>query len=231
MSFRPWVVFEQDSGGNSGGGDDAAQQGLKNLLQRHNNDAMALAGQLYSENYELRTTRRQLREELEQTKKKLPAEGTVVITAEEAKAFEAYKKLGKPEELETARTEIDTLKRGLLLDKAAALLEYRPGVLKKLADGLQISLREETVDGKVVETPIVTEGDKAISLKEFAEKNWPDFIPALLAADSKTPPVSTFIKQPGTGSGAKPISLVQARIDARKKREADASNPLMKKKE
>src|SRR5690348_6795389 len=74
-------------------------QAFQNRLNKLNGDAMAFATQLFDENYRLREDKRQLNEQLTTAQGKVPADGALVLTGDEAKAFEAYKALGTPKEL------------------------------------------------------------------------------------------------------------------------------------
>lgn len=62
---------------------------------------------------------KELRDELRDLKTKVPKDGTVVFSKEEADALVAYRALGKPEDLSFAVTERDTLKADA--DKAARI--------------------------------------------------------------------------------------------------------------
>ena len=66
--------------------DTSREQGLQNALSRMGGDAMRLANTLYTENYDYR-------KEIRDLKSKVIPEGAVVLTGEEAKAYEALKGL------------------------------------------------------------------------------------------------------------------------------------------
>src|SRR5689334_22896879 len=121
-ALRP--CYEPDTGnpggagtGPSGGNPNPAtppaddRQNLQGLLARHNNDAMAVVATLLSENHSLRDERRQLRGQL-------PAQGAVVLSTEQASAWQSYVQLGAVDALtqqlqgaQAAQTELASLRR------------------------------------------------------------------------------------------------------------------------
>lgn len=176
---------------------DDAQEGLKKLLEKHNNDAMALAGQLYSENYQLRDKSCTLRAEVEDAKKKLPAEDAVILSKADAERLEAYKALGKPDDLRAALTERDTLKtenakaqRKDLLRSVADAEGFDVDVFTSLAsDDLSFEIKEVKKDGKEFKqaSVIIKVGDKQESkpLADYAAEKWQKFLPALKPTEKK----------------------------------------------
>lgn len=134
--------------------------------------------------------------ELKETVKKLPPEGARVLTAEEAKAWEAFVSLGKPEDLTKAQEELvvlrarDAERTRADAMKAAAKAEKLPegavDVLtdSKRADGATYSVAKEKVrgtDGKEAEVEVgyitlAGEGQKPMRLADFAKE-----LPPLLA--------------------------------------------------
>jgi hypothetical protein len=61
---------------------------FQRLLEQNKNDGIAVASKLFDENFRYRGEVRDL-------KKKVPVEGSVVLSADEAKEWEAFKALGK----------------------------------------------------------------------------------------------------------------------------------------
>lgn len=166
-------------------GDPAAS--FQRLLQKKEGDATALASQLYDENY-------RYRERIRELEKSAPAQGSVVLTAEQAAQWSTYQELGKAEDLKTVvserdtlRTERDTLKRTQTLADVAAAAGYKPSVLERLGADLTYELRDVTVDGKTVKQAFVKDGDMVKPLSEYAAAQWSDFLPALQQTTQPTP--------------------------------------------
>lgn len=126
---------------------------------------------------------------------KLPKDGERVLTAAEAKQWEAFQELKlKPADIKTALTERDALatenagiKAERVTAEAASLAGYRPSVLAKLAktEGFRVEVREAK-DGDVTTRAafaVVGDGDeaKATPLAEYAAASLADFLPALAA--------------------------------------------------
>lgn len=160
--------------------------GFKALLEKHQNDAAALARDLYSENYRLR----QKNASLKAAASKAPAEGQVLLSKDEAAAWDAYKKLGVPTELskllDTAKgaaAELTELKREKVFGEAAAAHGYKPAVLKRLAKDLDLDLVEaKGEDGTSKKTARVKGADgQYIGLADYAAREWVDLMPALVA--------------------------------------------------
>jgi hypothetical protein len=183
--------FEPDTGNNpagTGGTGDMDRQNLQGLLQRHNNDAMAVVATLLSENHSLRDERRTLRGQL-------PAQGAVVLSPEQATQWQAYQQLGALDVLQGALSERTTLQgqlaglqREKLIGDVAAIGDgsrpWKASVLGQLpgADKLEFAIGETTKDGKQVKIVTVKDGDKQTPLADYASAHWADFLPALQAA-------------------------------------------------
>jgi hypothetical protein len=194
----------QPQGGGTGGQD--WQQALNNLIQRQGGEGAA-ATLLFNENRE----HRQRIRELEQ---RVPGEGAVVLTGDQAQAWQTYSQLGNPAEvqqqLEQARqasTELAGLKRAEQIRTVAEVAGYKPGVLQKLADGLTLELREQQVDGQTARVPYVVTGEgqqqQATPLVDYAAEHWNDFLPALQAGQQGQPQQQTqgvtYPRQQGNG--------------------------------
>jgi hypothetical protein len=173
-------------------------QAFQNRLNKLNGDAMAFATQLFDENYRLREDKRQLNEQLTATQGRLPADGTLVLAPDDAKAYEAYKALGTPKELKdrvdaypTLEDENKDLKLRDSLREVAdvgiggsklrfSVLEDR---VKAAGGNIQFSVKEEGRDKRKV--AYVKEGDKETPLEQYAQKNWADYLPSLKAEQAK----------------------------------------------
>ena len=120
-------------------------------------------------------------------------EGKTVIEGDDLAAFEAYKALGKPDEVKTrleageqAAGEVATLKRDGTLRDAAQAAGYKFSVLKDrvtVAGNPAIEIREVEEEGKKVSRAFVTpEGGTAQELTAYAGEHWGDYLPALTAS-------------------------------------------------
>lgn len=195
----------------------------RRLLERNGDDAVALITQLMGENFDMRVKRRDIEQ-------RLPKEGTVVLTAEEAKTWEALKgydpadltkKLG---ERDTFENELKTTTRQKAMADAARVAKMNPAVLTRLAgDSLVIE-----VQGEGDKAVVVVKDDKGVStpLADYAKANWAEFGPAL-AADPKTQGVDWVNQGGGSSGNGKPptTNAVDERIKAHKER-AKAPNAL-----
>ena len=190
-----WQPFysDDDGGGDGGGSDDGGkvrvsdlrsqlgttvdEQGLMRLLEKH--------AETLTDNHRLRDQRRALKQQLADATGKVPADGTRVLTADEAKAYDAYLALGKPDALKqaidangAASAELATLKRERTLAKAADAAGYKASVLTTLAGDLDIQVRP-VKDGKPL-VVVVKDGTET-ALADYAQAEWTDFLPALTA--------------------------------------------------
>lgn len=196
-----WIVFDGDGGGNGGGGGEPPAhssgsgqagdptQGFQNLVKRQGGlDAAGML--LYQENYSLRDQLREAREQLKKVEGKMPKEGELVLGNEDKTLFERYKALGKPEDWETERKDAQTIKRNQLLSDAATAHGYVPSVLQRLADGLEIEIREVEKDGQKQKTAVVKAQDGEKALPDYAKAQWSEFLPALEKGSQQPPPPS-----------------------------------------
>jgi hypothetical protein len=158
---------------------------------------------------------------------KVPKEGSVVLAGDDAKAWEAYKALGKPDdvkkkleklpELETKVADVDNAEQ---MAKAAEPLGWNPKPLAKLAKDHKLTfveVKDEVVNGKTVKVPYV-KGPEAnatpVKLEDFAQQHFADFMPALTTPASGTGgPTSRTTTSSGTthpvqrGSGGPPPAV------------------------
>lgn len=128
----------------------------------------------------------------------LPGDDSIILTGDDAKAWEAYKELGQPElvkvkldDYDRATSEASSLKRRELVDKAArdpqdeTRYRYKPSVLERLLTDAQITAGK---DGYTVKA-----GETEKPLEKWLEEDQADFLPALQSAPAGTPAV----RQPG----------------------------------
>lgn len=209
------IYFDKDEGG--GGPTDPAE-GLRALLAKKDNDATAVAGMLYQENYQHRERIRQLTTDLEATKGKVPAEGHVVLPQADAQALEAYRKLGTADDLGKLNADLAAMRRDALLQDAAGAHGYKVAVLKRLAgDGLALEMRDVAREGKTARRAFVVEdGGKATDLEDYAKAQWPDFLSSLPVDAQGTTRTAVTPGAPLSPKPAAPAGTGAGQEDARK---------------
>lgn len=200
--------------GGQTGGDPAGEllqkltANLESLTKRHgSSDAVAM--QLLQEAHAYRETIRDL-------KGKVPADGSLVLAADDARLWQAYQTLGKPPEITAAlsergqfKAELDGLRKERLVNEAAAIAGFKPTVLATLVKADGIDLTVSTPDDKGVRTVTVKDGDKDVPLAQFAEGRWKDHLPALKAATQ--PPGTPGRESPTPIPGAPAAEADRAR--------------------
>lgn len=214
----------QNTSGQNTSGQNTALPDVRGLLDRHNGDAMAVIATLLSENHSLRAERRELRA-------RLPGEGAVVLSGEQAQAWQAYTALGAPDALQqqlqqatTAAQRLAALERERAIGEAAAVAGFKPSVLAQLpgAADLTFEVSEVEQNGTKIKVASVKDKDgKMTPLIEYAKEHWPDFLPALTATQSATG--ARLIPQ---NVGTTPGNLLDSYIAAAQKRRDSAPNPF-----
>jgi hypothetical protein len=251
-----WLVLTTDNGGGGNGGEGGGggagsqnqnqnppqpqgggqdwQQSLSNLIRREGG-ADATAQLLFQENREHRQRIRQLEQQL-------PGEGAVVLTGDQAAAWQAYQGLGAPTDVqqrltaaEQAQNELAGLRRAEQIRGVAEAAGYRPTVLERLAEGLEFEVREEQRDGQTARVPYVVargeQGEQRTPLVEYAQAHWVDFMPALRAeqaAGQQQLPTQGGVTYPPQQGGGRPApgDPVRAFIQQSNERREQAANPL-----
>lgn len=224
------LFFEPDRGtgesggtGGQGGGSDPAA-GYQRLLERHQNNALDMARTLYDENF-------RYRERIRELERSAPAQGALVLSAEQAAQWQAYQQLGTAEGLtqqltaaQTAQTELAGLKRSTLIRDVADVAGYKASVLGQLpgADKLDFIIRE--ADGK--QSVVVKDGDTETALADYAQQQWADFLPALQAGQHAQQARGTgFVRQDAGGKAPQGDMAGAFFTQAQAARDA-APNPL-----
>lgn len=177
---------------------------ISNLIERHGTAETAIRV-LLSENFHYRDQVRDL-------KTKLPPDGSVVLATEEAKAWQSYREFGEPREVRkkidealSLSIENSRLRKLEVVREASELHGYKASVLATLVEKLDLAIGESNgKDGKAAKAAqvVTKEADgkeQRISLADYAESNWQDFLPAL-KSDGKPPIVPT----PGRTSETQP---------------------------
>lgn len=177
------------------------------------------------------------RSELDTVKTQLPPEGSVILKGADKDRWEAYTALGKPDELQAALTERDTLnaekvkrERQDSINQAAEAAGYKANVLGKLngIDAVSFEVREIEAEGQKVKKAFVKDAEgKETPLSDYVSANFADFLPALTKpTEAPKPTTAAFPKQEAGGGKAAPASPVQARIQARQEAAKAAPDPF-----
>lgn len=148
-------------------GEDDDDQSVKTIdgLVNRLGSAQNAANQLWEDNLKLRQKKREQEATITELKGKVPSEGTVVLTKEQAAEWDSYQKFlmengadGKPTTLDAINKSIadgkasaETLAkrdRAEAISKAAADVKFNPEVLTQLAEHDGLTLTTQTVKVK-----------------------------------------------------------------------------------
>jgi len=215
INQKHWLLSASDKGGNGGASsDDPVAQAFEKLLERKGGDTYATAMSLFEEN-------KKYRDRIADLSGQLPGEDSIVLSASEAKDWEAYKALGSVSKVRQGldqRTELqsqlDSLSREATLRKVAEVAGFKLTVLAERDElarargkDLSFDVREVEANGVKAQVAFVKEGDVERTLTDYAEEHWVDVLPVLRVQPQTTPSNGKpFLAQhPGTG-GAKPIN-------------------------
>jgi hypothetical protein len=210
-----------------GGGNPA--EGFARLLERHGGSYEAVARHLYEDNYDYRRTNRELKTTLDDLKGKVPSEGAVVLGKDDAQLLDAYRQLGKPEELKAGLDERTTLKSTLdarqktdLMRDVARTAGFKEDVLTRYGANLDYEIRELDQDGTKVKAAFVKDGDTAVPVVE----HFADLLPALKVDATGSATGTQFVRQ-NVGGKAPDTDLVTAAAKRlQEQRDARGANPL-----
>lgn len=190
----------------------------KRLVEKEGGDAIAVISLLLGENYNGRV-------KVRETLAKLPAEGSVVLSKDEAAKWETLKEYD-PTALKTQLTERESLlsesaktKREKELAAVAEHMKWKPSVLQELAKDLPITLQG---DGDQRKATVTGADGKEQDLAAFAKDKWGDFLPSLATTPSG---VRWPTQTPTSGGGAPPATPLDDRIKQAQQR-AQAPNAL-----
>lgn len=111
------------------------------------------------------------------------AEGSVILDAEDAPRWEAFRSIGvEPDDVRTGLAELGPLRRSGAIADAAEAGGYRVGPLAKLipADAVLSVRVTKGENGRSVRTPEITPGGgEPMPLSEWLADGYADFLPAL----------------------------------------------------
>ena len=225
--------YEEDDG-KGGGGDGKVraselraqlgaavdEQALMRVLEKQSD--------LLNDNHRLREQRTALKRELADAQGKMPGEGGRVLSADEAKVYDAYVALGKPEEVKrtieassTATAELATLRRAETIRAAAEAHGYRATALGKLPSlaGKDVLLKDgQDAEGKPIKQAFVKDGATETALPDYIQANDPEFLGALTSEQQQQaqPAGTSYIQQNAGGGKPRPQSAGQAYVQQTK---------------
>lgn len=171
MLYR--LLLDPAAGTGGGTGDNPKpSDDLTRRLKAHGNNAAALAGELHAEN-------RNLMGQLAEARKRLPADGSIVLAGDDAKAWERYKARGTPDEIDATYAERDTFKGEAVLrarNDSLAEAGFNPKTLAPLipADAaIEVKDGEKGRDGKTPRVATIKPpgSDKAVPLTDWIASN------------------------------------------------------------
>ena len=202
------------------------QQGILNLIQKHNNDPQQAIGQLYGENDRQRDQIRQLKDQVQHLTAQVPAEGSTILSAEEAALVAKYQELGdvatitqRMQERDEFETENTRMKRDLTMRDVCHATGYKRSVLEQIGGDWDYTIKEEDRDGGTQAIVYVTDHDgHAVELSTYLAQHYADFLPALQPDAGKPKLPQNGTPRPGgtnhqqTTTAGTPKRLPQVRI-------------------
>lgn len=233
MLFSP---ADDGAGGGGGSEDPPRRQDPAVISSRYGGDVTRMAIQIDDterDNARYRQKNRDLTSENERLKGLVPKEGTVVLTAEEAKDLEEYKKLGKPAELQTLKTNNETYEVERAKNKRQDMLRevskaVTPGIKynEKILFDLDSRLTEAVYEKREVEgVPQYfikyKEGQgEGATLKEepvhtFFNNKFPEYMSALVSTQDTQSTGVLYPEQLPTDRSAPKIPMSDSYTDSR----------------
>lgn len=231
--LHPHLAADTGAGSGGAGDDDTdANTAVARLIAGAQGDATRAVLKLYRDNYRLREKNRDLTAQLQQAQGAAPPQGAVVLSGDEAQAWEAYKALGAPKDVEAKLKEgqmhgeeLARARRAETLRTVAETARFKPSVLEALdaqAGGLEYEVKDEQQNGQTVKVAYVKDGQGQTPLTQYAEKTWGDFLPSLRAEPQQA---GTRFVQQGAG-GQPPTSVVDTFLKRAQETRASKPNPL-----
>lgn len=189
---------------------------FQRMLEKKNNDATALASQLFDENFRYRETIREMKE-------KQPADGSLVLSADDAKRWAAFNELGaEPKEIKKSLERLPELEKqnkelagmeslrelaDIGLDGSKLKLSVLKDQLARYPDAVIRFDKQKDKDGNESKVAFIKDKPDGteLSFNDFAAQNLSDYLPALkVTAEQSMPPAPGASHDPpptgGTGS-------------------------------
>jgi hypothetical protein len=195
------LLHNTDDGGGTGGGGGAPNPAaaFQAMLEKNSNDGIKLASTLFDDNFQLREKNREL-------KKKLPADGAIVLTGDDAKEYQAFKALNvKAEDAKKAIEAVPALEKqnkelsgmeslrelaDIGLDGSKLKLSVLKDQIASKHPDAEISFKnEKDKDGKEAKVAYIKKDkdSKEQSFTEFANAELVDYLPSLKVSTEATP--------------------------------------------
>lgn len=232
--LHPHLAADTGAGSGGAGDDDTdASAAVARLIAGAQGDATRAVLKLYRDNYRLREKNRDLTTQLQQAQGAAPPQGAVVLSGEEAQAWEAYKALGAPKDVEaklregqTHGEELARARRAETLRTVAETARFKPSVLEALdaqAGGLEYEVKDEQQNGQTVKVAYVKDAQgQQKPLTQYAQERWGDFLPSLRAE-----PQGNGVRFVPQGAGGQaPPSVVDTFLKRAQETRASKPNPL-----
>lgn len=211
------------AGGNPYGLPEQAAAGFQTMLTKMNNDAIAVAAHLYDDNYRQRVQIREL-------SAKMP-EGSIVLTAEQAKDWQIYaalnmkaadvkKAIESVATLEQANRELSTLETlrtvaDLGLDGSKLDVDVLADQLKLKYPEAKITFQEIKVEGQDKPAKVAyiqkTDKDPVTKFEDFAKADLAKYLPALKVSSEANNDASTVA--PGNTGDPAPHNTASSLFD------------------
>jgi hypothetical protein len=184
------LLFDADQASGdaaSGGGlSDEALKAFNKRLEKLDGNASAMAMMLFGENF-------QMREKLRSLEGRVSPDGATILTGDDAKAWDVYKALGKPETVKQGldersqfQGELESLRREAILRRVAEVAGFKYNILadrEKAARAdnkpLAFEVREVEVDGVKRATAFIKEGSTEKTADDYAREQWSDYLSVL----------------------------------------------------
>lgn len=216
---------DKDTGDAGGDSDQSGKVKASDILNRYgkNEEAALRLAELYAEAqnemWKVRERNRTLKQERDDLKGKLPADGMVVLSKDDATELEAYRALGKKpadvktalEQAGTATADLTALRREKQIRQAADLVKFDADVLAELAGTLDIQIKG--TDDKPL--PVVVADGNDTALEDYAKTKWAKFMPALQAKPVNV--LAPDINAGARGNGDAPLITDEERQAARRR--------------
>ena len=174
---------------------------------------------------------RDLREKIREITARLPADGSVVLSADDAKLWGRYRELGDAAELRTAiaagtaaTNELTQVRRAQHIAAVAQAAGANAAVLGTLIGDAVVEIRDHPdAKGKPTPTAVIVNGETVTPLRTYAEADaaWRAFLPALFPDGTRqsaagpqggTPPRTTPLVAPSTAPAKTERMLERARF-------------------
>ena len=224
----------------AGGGTDLTKifETFNSRLEKHNNNALDLAQQLFRDNYTLREEKRKLSGKITELEGRVPADGSVVLSGDDAKAWNSIKELNlSPDEIKAklqsssdTERELAGLKRTELMRQVADTEGYKATVLSGIlpADAA-VEVKDLEKDGQKKKRAFIkikeNGADRELLLSEYLEANKADYLPALRVEQATN---NKYVRQESNGKppSNNPWDAIRQETKARQEAQNTDAKPL-----